>query len=189
MAMSAGTMISLASDEIIMGRQSQLGPIDPQMPVNGRFVSAIAIIDQFNEAKEEISKDTSLAHVWAPILASLGPALLMEAFNAKNYSEVIVASWIEKYMFRGEKDSEVKGNYIATYFSQGDSVKRSHGRRIDRDEARSVGVKVFDLESSQELQEAVLTLYHLITILFEKSPAAKIIATSNSKQWVKNSPF
>ncbi len=28
-AMSAGTMISLAADKIIMGRQSQLGPIDP----------------------------------------------------------------------------------------------------------------------------------------------------------------
>ncbi len=30
-AMSAGTMISLGANLIIMGRQSQLGPIDPQM--------------------------------------------------------------------------------------------------------------------------------------------------------------
>ena len=29
-AMSAGTMISLAANRIVMGRQSQLGPIDPQ---------------------------------------------------------------------------------------------------------------------------------------------------------------
>src|SRR5688572_29145865 len=29
-AMSAGTMISLSTNRIVMGRQSQLGPIDPQ---------------------------------------------------------------------------------------------------------------------------------------------------------------
>jgi len=46
-AMSAGTMISLASDRVIMGRQSQMGPIDPQMLISGRIVSATAIIEQF----------------------------------------------------------------------------------------------------------------------------------------------
>lgn len=34
-AMSAGTMIALSSDLVVMGRQSQLGPIDPQMAVGG----------------------------------------------------------------------------------------------------------------------------------------------------------
>lgn len=51
--MSAGTMISLSANKIIMGRQSQLGPIDPQMPLSGRFVSAQSIIDQFEEAKKK----------------------------------------------------------------------------------------------------------------------------------------
>jgi ClpP class serine protease len=50
-AMSAGTMISLASQRLIMGRQSQLGPIDPQMPLARGFVSARAIVDQFDRAK------------------------------------------------------------------------------------------------------------------------------------------
>lgn len=31
-AMSAGTMLCLASNNIVMGRQSQLGPIDPRRP-------------------------------------------------------------------------------------------------------------------------------------------------------------
>jgi len=62
-AMSAGTMISLASNKIIMGRQSQLGPIDPQMPIGGRYVSAQSIVDQFEKAKEEISADPKVANV------------------------------------------------------------------------------------------------------------------------------
>ena len=35
-AMSAGTMIALACDQIIMGRQSQLGPTDPQLIIGDR---------------------------------------------------------------------------------------------------------------------------------------------------------
>ena len=43
-AMSAGTVISLAADYIIMGKHSQLGPIDPQMFLpNGASVSADSV--------------------------------------------------------------------------------------------------------------------------------------------------
>lgn len=184
-AMSAGTMISLCADRIIMGRQSQLGPIDPQMPVGGRTVSAVAILDQFERAKKEISADRNMAHLWAPILPSLGPALLQEAQNAIDYSEKVVAGWLMRYMFKGQADAEAKGNTVASYFSRG-SDKKSHGRRIDREEAREQGVVIEDLESSQDLQEAVLTAYHLMTILFEKSPAVKAIISERSKMWIKN---
>jgi hypothetical protein len=184
-AMSAGTMISLCADRIIMGRQSQLGPIDPQMPVGGRTVSAVAILDQFERAKKEISANRNMAHLWAPILPSLGPALLQEAQNAIDYSEKVVAGWLMRYMFNGQADAEAKGNTVASYFSRG-SDKKSHGRRIDREEAREQGVVIEDLESSQDLQEAVLTAYHLMTILFEKSPAVKAIISERSKMWIKN---
>jgi ClpP class serine protease len=90
-AMSAGTMISLAADRLVMGRQSQLGPIDPQMVMGGRFVSARAIVDQFERAKTEVLSNRDLAHVWAPALQTLGPALLQEAQNALDYGETMVA--------------------------------------------------------------------------------------------------
>ncbi len=188
-AMSAGTMISLAADKIIMGRQSQLGPIDPQMPGNGRIVSAIAIIDQFERAKAEISADVSSAHVWAPILSSLGPALLQESQNAIDYSEKIVAEWLEKYMYKNEADPRTKAIATAMYFSRGEDPnhkKKSHGRRIDRVEALSQGVTIEELETNQDLQEAVLTAYHLMTIVFNTSPGVRLMANSLGKQWAKN---
>lgn len=188
-AMSAGTMISLSADNIIMGRQSQLGPIDPQMPAAGRIVSAIAILDQFERAKKEISEDREQAHLWAPILPSLGPALLQEAQNAIDYSEQIVAEWLQKYMFNGVRDAKKRALDVAKHFSRGSgdgSKKKSHGRRIDSSEAKSQGLKIEDLESSQDLQEAVLTAYHLMTIIFEKSPALKVLSSQQSKRWVKN---
>jgi len=187
-AMSAGTMISMSADKIIMGRQSQLGPIDPQMPTGNITVSAVAIIDQFERAKQEISENKEIAHLWAPILPSLGPALLQEAQNAIDYSEKIVAEWLEKYMFSGKDDPKKEAVKVARHFSRGSDghKKKSHGRRIDSTEARSQGLFIEQLENSQDLQDAVLTSYHLMTIIFEKSPALKIIASQLNTRWIKN---
>jgi hypothetical protein len=186
-AMSAGTMIALASDRIIMGRQSQLGPIDPQMPIRstGQFVSAQAIVEQFERGRNDILGNVTTAHVWAPILQSLGPALLQEAQNALDYGERMVAEWLGRYMFRGRRQKSDKAKMAARYFNDARTHK-SHGRRIDRDEARSHGIRIEDLESDQDLQDKVLTAYHLATITFEKSPAARFIASDTGRLWIKN---
>jgi ATP-dependent protease ClpP protease subunit len=193
LAMSAGTMISLAADSIVMGRQSQLGPIDPQMTIGGRAISARAVVEQFQRAREDIlgspetgkHGDLLMAHVWAPVLATIGPALLQEAQNALDYSERMVARWLAAYMFEGEDEPEQKGAQIAAYFNDATQHK-SHGRRLDREEARGVGVVVHDLEDSQELQEEVLTLYHLMTIVFQNSSATKVLESTTGGRWLKS---
>ena len=184
-AMSAGTMISLAANRIVMGRQSQLGPIDPQFVAGQRAQSARAVVDQFEEAKKEIFKNAAAAGVWFPILQTIGPALLQESRNALEYGERMVAEWLENYMFAGKQNAKDLAGKAAAHFNDAASHK-SHGRRIDRDEARLQELDVEDLETSQELQEAVLTLYHLATITFEKGPASKVFHSDLDAMFVKN---
>lgn len=184
-AMSAGTMISLASDKIIMGRQSQLGPIDPQLPVNGSFVSSLAILDQFKLASAAIEDDEKNALFWAPILPSFGPALYAQAKHAISYSETIVSGWLKKYSLISDPD---KAEEIAAYFSKGSENKKNHGRRIDREEARTQGLKIGNLEDNQDFQDAILTAYHFQTIIFDNTPTAKIIANHNGQKWIKPVP-
>lgn len=184
-AMSAGTMISLAADLIIMGRQSQLGPIDPQMVIDARSVSAQAVVDQFEKAKKEILVDPATAVVWAPILPSMGPSLLVEALNALSHSESMVKEWLEQFMFKQDSQAAHKAAQAARHFNDA-QTHRSHGRRIDRHEARNQKLKIKDLESSQDLQEAVLTTYHIMTLVFEQTPATKMIQTSAGTAWVKS---
>ena len=57
-AMSAGTMISLACKSIVMGDQSCLGPIDPQY----LGTPAGAIIEEFEGAREDIIKNPAAAN-------------------------------------------------------------------------------------------------------------------------------
>ncbi len=187
-AMSAGTMIALSADRIILGRQSQMGPIDPQMMTAFGFVSAQAVVDQFEQAKMDIAQDEALTHVWAPILPSLGPSLLVEAKNALSYGERMVAEWLDQWMLADtdstEGEEESRGKEVAVHFS---NTRRhgSHGRRIDRNEARECGLVVEDLEDSQELQDAVLRTYHLMSVMFERSSVVKIIRNGNDGAWLK----
>lgn len=183
-AMSAGTMIALGSDHIVMGRQSQLGPIDPQIGIGPRAVSAQSIVAQFEKAKQDIKGETKLAHAWAPVLQSLGPDLIASAENALKYGEEMVARWLANYMLKGQPDAKEKGEKIAKHFNDAGKHK-NHGRRIGRDEARNEGLSVEELESDQELQEHVLTAYHLATILFERSLHTRGLLTSTGRSWFK----
>ena len=183
-AMSAGTMIALGCDRVIMGRQSQLGPTDPQIIVEDRPFSAHSIVEQFEEAKTQISNNPVLAHAWSPVLRSFGPALLQEARKSISYGQNLVQDWLQKYMFSERSNSETLAEEVATYF--GGDQHGSHGRRIDRDEARNQQLEVLDLEDDQNLQEDVLTLYHLLTIAFERTSAVKSVASSNGRSWIKN---
>lgn len=185
LAMSAGTMMALASDSIVMGRQSQLGPIDPQLVGGPRQMSARAVVEQFERARDEIMEDQTAAHVWAPILAQVGPSLLQESQDALDFSEDLVAGWLERWMKSTAGDPKKAGRAIAHHFNDA-TTHKSHGRRINRQEAADNGVVVEELEADDDLQEAVLTVYHLMTILFEQSLLVKAIFSDHGRAWVKN---
>ena len=183
-AMSAGTMIALGCDRIIMGGHSQLGPTDPQLFVGNGAFSAHSIVEQFREAKNDIVTNPVSAHAWAPILRSFGPALVQEARKSIKYGQTLVQEWLEKYMFSNHKDPKELAKTVAEHF--GGNLHGSHGKRIDREEARRHHLKVIDLENDQKLQDEVLTLYHMSSMVFDFGPAAKTIVSSNGTIWVKN---
>jgi len=71
-AMSAGTMIACSCNKIIMGKHSNLGPIDPQL--NG--IPAAGVIEEFQTALKEIKKDPDAMQVWQYILRQYPPSFL-----------------------------------------------------------------------------------------------------------------
>jgi ClpP class serine protease len=65
LAMSAGNMMACACKSIVMGKQSSLGPIDPQL----MGLAAHGVIEEFNKAYEEIQADPRKIPLWQPIIA------------------------------------------------------------------------------------------------------------------------
>ena len=94
----AGTMIAPGCNSIVKGRQNQLGPTDPQLMVENRQFSAHSIVEQFEEAKMEVSMNPALAHAWVPELRSFGPALLQQARKSISYPQTPVTDSLKKDM-------------------------------------------------------------------------------------------
>lgn len=84
-AMSAGTMLACSADEIVMGKHSFIGPIDPQFilntPVGLQAVPAHAIIAQFKKAQDNCANNPRNLNSWLPMLSQYGPALLVQCQN------------------------------------------------------------------------------------------------------------
>ena len=192
LAMSGGAMISLAGDLLLLGKQSQLGPIDPQLIVDNKVYSARAIQEAFTRAREHIEGDTRLAHLWAPILQNMGPSLVVEADKNLRYSQELVANWLYERMLSDvaeDKDRKARAENIAAYFNAERTSNHGqvhvHGQRIGAAKLEELGLKLEFLEDNQELQNDVLTAYHLMTLIFEMSNSLKFIASDKGKMWVK----
>src|SRR6266568_6024701 len=176
-AMSAATMLACAADEIVMGKHSFLGPIDPQLIMNtslgARSIPAQAILDQFEMARTECQDPARLA-VWLPMLQQYGPDLLVQCRNVSELSKELVRNWLGNYMFKNDTDSAAKADQIATWL--GDHTKfKTHARYLNRDLLREKGFKIVDLESDKGQQDYILSLFHAVTHTFTNSAAVKII--------------
>ena len=181
-AMSAATMWALASNRIVMGKHSQLGPIDPQLVSGAWQAPARAILRQFEQAKEEC-RDPALLGAWIPILQQYGPALIQQCEAAETLAKRLVQEWLAQYMFLHYDDKAARAEQTANYFADYET-HQSHSLGIDREQAREHGVIIDDLESHQDLQDAVLTVHHATMHTFQ-GPAVKIVENHLGRAFVK----
>jgi hypothetical protein len=186
-AMSAATMLACASNRIVMGKHSFIGPIDPQLilqsPLGNQVVPAQAILDQFELAKTECEDPKKLGS-WLPILGQYGPALLIQCDNALKLSQELVSEWLERYMFAGRSDAHDISSRIAGKLADHTEFK-SHARHINREKAKSLGLIIDDLEADQIFQDNVLSIFHATTHTFGGTNAVKIIENHNGKAFIK----
>lgn len=180
LAMSAGTMIACSAKKIVMGKQSSLGPIDPQL----RGIPAYGVIHEFETAHKEIKKDPSALSVWQFILNKYHPTFLSECQNAIDLAKELVENTLNKVMFKGDKNRIKKAKAVVQYLTA--YLKRkTHGRHINIDECRNIELKIENLESDQRFQDLVLTIHHCYMHTFANTPAIKIIENHNKASYVK----
>jgi hypothetical protein len=175
-AKSAATMLAMSGDELLLGPASELGPIDPQLVIGGKTAPAQAILEQFQMAKDELCKNPGVMSAWLPILQQYGPALLQQCQHHMALSGELVSIWLATYMFKGDADADQHAKEVAQKLNN-HAMWRSHARRIDMAwlAGSEVRLKVIDLASDAELNEAVRALDLAIKITFTFSAAFKIV--------------
>ncbi len=180
-AMSAGTMIACSGKKIFMGKQSNLGPIDPQFG----GIPASEVLQEFKRAADEIKKDPSKIPLWQVIIGKYHPTFIGECEHAVKWSRSIVKEWLKTGMFKGVRNSQKKIDMIVKKLS--DHTKhKSHSRHINIDESKKIGLSIVDLESDQELQDLVLTVHHAYIHTLASTAAFKIIENHNGVAMIQS---
>jgi membrane-bound ClpP family serine protease len=135
-AKSAGTVLALAADKIVLGVNSELGPIDPQWPTNLGMVPA-----------ELIANDQGVPH-HLRALANL----------SVERNRRLAKQLLSKGMMTGK--SEVELDEVLAKISSSNGYL-SHGAVIDYSEATSLGLSVEYLEPEDDLWKQLWLLYCL----------------------------
>lgn len=173
LAMSGGTMLACSCKEIVMGKQSSLGPINPQI----LGVPAQAIIDEFITAKKEVKEDPSCIPLWQPIIAQYNPTLLDSCKHAIVWSREILNDSLKRNMFSGDSNPNIS-KIMDTLASHKET--KAHDRHLSADKCKEIGLKVIFLEEDDKLQDYVLSIHHCAMEIFEQLNVYKIFCNQNA---------
>lgn len=192
MAKSAGTIFSMAGDEILMSKSSSLGPIDPQVVSNGKRFSADAFIDGLEKIKNEVVETGRLNPTYIPMLQTLSPGEIQGFENAQNFSKMLVKKWLTNYKFKywvnhsstgaavTQIEKETRAEEIAAKLCR-HSDWLTHSRSIRIKDLHEMRLEVTDYSSIPDLKDAIDRYYTLLRITFDNTGIYKIFETCNSQ--------
>lgn len=176
-SMSAGTMIACSCKSIIMGKHSNLGPVDPQfggLPAQG-------VIEEFNKAIEEVKKDPGSLPIWQTILAKYHPTFIGNCERAVQWSQEVVSEWLKTGMFDGDKNGTETAEKIAQNLTNHSDYK-SHDRHIHMQDCMDLDLKIDVLEDLDDnLQDNVLSIHHAFMHTLSNSETLKVIESHEGK--------
>ncbi len=183
LAMSGGTMIACAAKEIIMGKQSSLGPIDPQL----KGASASGVLEEFTQAIAEVQSDPSKAPIWQQIVAKYPIAFVGDCQKSINWSESMTRNWLETCMFNGDTTVATKTRIDNIITGLGNGVTLAHERHLSIEKCRKIGFgnKIISMETDNKLQDAILSVHHAFMLTFEQTPAVKIIENNTGNAYIQ----
>lgn len=147
-ALSAGTLISIGADRIVMTKQAALGPIDPSVnnPLNPQTVignqqmrvpvSVESVLGFLDAARQELGLTTegSLAGVLMNLSSQVHPLVLGEIFRARAQIRFLAGKLITRQVTEASQIESII-NFLC-------ADSGSHDYTLNRREARELGLNI-----------------------------------------------
>lgn len=168
-AKSAATVLALGADQILMGYCSELGPIDPQVPiaVSGitQWISAFAFVEARDKLMEQIAAATKKKEPTVGLLqqlAGLNIPFTDEMENQIGFAKKTAITLLDKYMLspslpdaaqRAAKASEIAEKLLSK------QLFPVHGQYIDGATAKNLGLEVEVLDKDDALWKLIWDYY------------------------------
>jgi len=150
MAKSAATMVCLGATEIGMSATSELGPVDPQIPIQDgdeiRYLAAHEIIESYTDLFKKANRTKGRLEPFLQQLQRFDARDIRRIVSAQELSASIAVKSLKDGMLSRLTESQIKRK-IAPFLNP--AITKAHGRPIYHDVAEKCGlnVKLYDIKS------------------------------------------
>ncbi len=166
-AMSAGTVLVMSGDAILMDHFSCLGPVDPQLYEEGKPIpiSVLSYLEQYERFVKKAEEGT-LTSADLVLLQKLDAADLRQYELAAKLSVRLIQDWLVKYKFKDwskhgstsenvtQKEKKKRAEEIAQALNDQERWG-THRRRINRGVLSELKLKIDDLEDDPTLSNLI----------------------------------
>lgn len=203
-AKSAATVFALGADQIIMGYLSELGPIDPQVPIVNSgvttLISAFSFVDSRDTLMEKIAKAATNKEPTAGLLtqlAGLNIPFTQEMENLIHFAQATAIRLLDRYMLsarikdagkREKKAKEIADKLLSKklfpihgHFINAAAAKKDLELDVDiLDRTDELWSMIWDYYIRSEVQMMLTPAEQVKTKLFESS-SASLSGTESTK--------
>ena len=188
-AMSAGTILALSADRIMMDHLSCLGPIDPRIERDGKLVPALSYLNQYERLNKKAQEGVLTTAEYA-LLNKLDLGELYQFEQARELSQDLLIKWLSQYKFKNWTRTETKqkpvtedmkvqrAKHIAALLN--DPGKwHSHGRAIDMKtlQDEEIRLKIEDFERDSALCQAIRKYFDLLKDYMNREQLVSFVHT------------
>lgn len=174
-AMSAGTVLVMSGDAILMDYYSILGPIDPQLRnKDGHMVPALGYLEKYGELIERSRKGDLSAAELAILVQKYDPAQIHRYEQARDHSVDLLKKWLAVYKFKNWKKTQTGQKTVTKRMREARAAQiaknlndtkrwRSHGRGLSMDVIRTdLNLVVENFGDDAELNKRIRSYYRLL---------------------------
>ncbi|WP_288882567.1 SDH family Clp fold serine proteinase [Pedobacter panaciterrae] len=194
-AMSAGTILAMSGDDIIMDSRATIGPIDPQvLRQDGSFAPAQSILTVIKEIQERGQRliDAGKNPLWTDlqVLNKIDAKEIGIALNGSKFSIELVADYLYNYKFKNwtvhstgiavtDAEKKARSKEVAEKLCDHGEWK-THSRGITREVAWEVcKIKITHPESIEGLDQAIRRFWAFLYWSFESTQIYKMFISKN----------
>ena len=181
MAKSAATMICFGAKKILMSPTSELGAIDPQIPIrdeHGRIVmycAAHEVLESYDDLLDSATKTRGRIEPYLQQLARFDARDIRRIVSAQDLSASIAVNCLRTGVLSGKSEKTIKTKikpFLDPYYTI------NHGRPIYPDVAQATGLDIEVHDNTSALWRSVWDLYLRLNYFVSVS-VDKVIESTN----------
>lgn len=188
-AKSAGTILAMSGDAIMMTDSGSLGPIDAQVRIGRHTISAYDYKTWVESKREEAALNGKLNPFDAVMVAQISPGEIYGVYNSLEFATDLVKKWLVDYKFKNwnvtssgkQVTEEIKvkrAKEIADFLCDHMSW-RSHGRSLKIEDLRKY-LLIERVDDTPKLADIVYRINTVLRLIFSNSSIYKIYKTCDT---------